>query len=182
MKMSRQIKLFLPMPAKITPIQLLIMIQLLEAPKYGYEILSDLRDGFRGSWEPKTGTIYPALQSLEKKDFIESDLLADKTHYSLTVKGRLMIDDMSNYVAEYLMFNSKFIESTVASLPADFTRDVFSKIHEFGIDEITPELPILEAIARLSNNSMKQAFLEHRRRILKRKLRLVETYLKAVEE
>ena len=70
--MSKQIKLFLPTPAKLTPIQLLIMIQLLGFPKYGYEILTDLRSGFKGSWEPKTGTIYPALQSLEKRKLIAS--------------------------------------------------------------------------------------------------------------
>jgi len=178
--MSKQIKLFLPTPAKLTPIQLLIMIQLLEAPKYGYEILSNLRNGFKGSWEPKTGTIYPALKALEKKAFITSHLQDDKTHYSLTKQGRAMIDHMSNYVAEYLMFNTKFIESTVASLPADFTQEVFSKIHNSGIDEIIPEEPILDAISRLSSTPLKLAFLQQRQRILKRKMKLVERHLKAL--
>ena len=179
--MSRQIKLFLPTPAKLTPIQLLIMIQLLETPKYGYEILSNLRDGFKGSWEPKTGTIYPTLQALEKKAFITSNFRDEKTHYSLTKQGRSMIDDMSNYVAEYLMFNSKFIESTVASLPADFTQEVFTKIHDFGIDEIIPEETILDAISRLSSKPLKQAFLQQRQKILKRKMKLVERHLKALD-
>jgi DNA-binding PadR family transcriptional regulator len=179
--MSKQIKLFLPTPAKLTPIQLLIMIQLLESPKYGYEILSNLRDGFKGSWEPKTGTIYPALQALEKKALIASNLRDEKTHYSLTKLGRSLIDDMSNYVAEYLMFNSKFIESTVASLPADFTQEVFTKIHDFGIDEILPEQTILNAISKLSNKPLKRAFLEQRKIILKRKMKLVEHHLKAVD-
>ncbi|MDH4213315.1 MAG: PadR family transcriptional regulator [Candidatus Odinarchaeota archaeon] len=179
--MSKKIKLFLPTPAKLTPIQLLIMIQLLESPKYGYEILSSLRNGFKGSWEPKTGTIYPALQSLEKKAFITSNLQDNKTHYSLTKQGKSMIDDMSNYVAEYIMFNTKFIESTVASLPADFTQEVFSKIHNSGIDEIIPEGTILDAISRLSNTMLKQAFLQQRQRILKRKMKLVEHHLKALE-
>ncbi len=180
-KMNKQIKLFLPTPAKLTPIQLLIMIQLLEFPKYGYEILTDLRGGFKGCWEPKTGTIYPALQSLEKKGFIASDLLNEKTHYSLTRQGRYMVDEMSNYVAEYLMFNSQFIESTVKSLPADFTQDVFSKIHAFGIDEIIPESPILEAIARLSDTPLKRTFLEQRRQTLKKKLKLVDSYLRNLD-
>ena len=180
-KMSKQIKLFLPTPAKLTPIQLLIMIQLLESPKYGYEILTDLRGGFKGSWEPKTGTIYPALQSLEKKKLIASAPLKEKTHYSLTRQGLSLIDEMSNYVAEYLMFNSQFIESTVASMPADFTQNVFSKIHASGIDEIIPEAPILEAISRLSDASLKRKFLEQRRQILRKKLKLVASYLNNIE-
>lgn len=82
--MSKQIKLFLPTPAKLTPIQLLIMIQILEAPKYGYEILRDLREGFKDSWVPKTGTLYPALQALVKKEYLTTSTEDKKTHYSLT--------------------------------------------------------------------------------------------------
>jgi DNA-binding PadR family transcriptional regulator len=180
--MSKQIKLFLPTPSKLTPIQLLILIQLLESPKYGYEILRDLREGFKGSWSPKTGTLYPALQALEKKKFVSKSSMNDKTHYNLTKKGQSTLDDISNYVAEYLMFNSRFIESTVASLPPDFTQKVFSKIHEYGTDEVLPEATILEAISRLPNHHLKKAFLEHRKMILMRKLKLVKKNLKALEQ
>ena len=180
--MSKQIKLFLPTPAKLTPIQLLIMIQIIEAPKYGYEILRDLREGFKDSWVPKTGTVYPALQALDKKEYISKSMKNEKTHYSLTKMGRSTMNDISNYVAEYLMFNSRFIESTVASLPPDFTQEVFSKIHEYGTDEILPEATILEAISRLPSDPIKRAFLEHRKMILMRKLRLVKKHLKDLEQ
>jgi DNA-binding PadR family transcriptional regulator len=180
--MSKQIKLFLPTPSKLTPIQLLIMIQIIEAPKYGYEILRDLRDGFMGSWSPKTGTLYPALQALVKKGFVTKSSKSEKTHYSLSKKGISTLDDISNYVAEYLLFNSRFIESTVASLPPDFTQKVFSKIHEYGTDEVLPEATILDAISRLPSNPLKKAFLEHRRIILMRKLKLVKKHLKDLEQ
>lgn len=180
--MSKQIKLFLPTPAKLTPIQLLIMIQILEAPKYGYEILRDLREGFKDSWIPKTGTVYPALQALVKKEYVSTSKEDEKTHYSLTDQGMSTINDISNYVAEYLLFNSRFIESTVASLPADFTQAVFSKIHEYGTDEILPEATILDAISRLPSEPLKRAFLEHRKMILLRKLKLVKKHLKDLEK
>jgi len=180
--MSKQIKLFLPTPAKLTPIQLLILIQLLECPKYGYEILKDLRDGFKGSWSPKTGTVYPTLHALEKKGHISKSMKNEKTHYNLTKKGKSTLGDISNYVAEYLMFNSRFIESTVASLPPDFTQEVFSKIHEYGTDEVLPEATILDAISRLPSVPLKRAFLEHRKMILMRKLRLVKKHLKDLEQ
>ena len=180
--MNKKIKLFLPTPSKLTPIQLLIMIQLLEAPKYGYQILRDLRDGFNGSWVPKTGTLYPALQALEKKGFTSKSMKEEKTHYTLTKQGKSALDDISNYVAEYLMFNSRFIESTVATLPPYFTQEVFSKIHDFGTDEVLPEETILYAISRLPSDSLKRAFLEHRMMILKRKLILVKKHLKDMEK
>ncbi len=179
--MSKQIKLFLPTPSKLTPIQLLIMIQLLEIPKYGYEILRDLREGFNGSWEPKTGTIYPSLQALEKKQIIKSFEIDGITHYSLTDTGRSILDEISNYVAEYLIFNTRFIESTVDILPADFTQEVFSKIHNSGIDEILPEETILNAIDRLDSKPLKLAFLQQRKMILRRKMKLVNQHLKKIE-
>ena len=62
--------MFNPTPGKVSPIQIMIMVQLLETPKYGYDILTNLRDDFEGVWEPKTGTVYPALKTLEKKGLI----------------------------------------------------------------------------------------------------------------
>ncbi|MFW9787399.1 MAG: PadR family transcriptional regulator [Candidatus Thorarchaeota archaeon] len=179
--MSKQIKLFLPTPEKLTPIQALILIQLLDTPKYGYEILRGLRDGFRGAWEPKTGTIYPTLKALEKKGHISKSTQGEKTHYTLTEKGREVIQEMSDYVAEYLLINSRFIESTVDNMPPLFTQEVFSKIHMAGIDEILPEATILDAISNLPDAELKRAFLELRKSILQRKLRQVNKHLKDLD-
>lgn len=179
--MSKQIKLFLPTPAKLTPIQLLILIQLLETSKYGYEILRDLREGFIGAWEPKTGTMYPALQSLVKKGYMLKSSQEEKIHYGLSEKGREILEEMSDYVADYLLFNSRFIESTVDNMPPSFTQEVFTKIHLAGIDEILPEASILEAIRNLPDKDLKRAFLESRKSILQRKLKLVNKHLKDLE-
>lgn len=179
--MSKQIKLFLPTPEKLTPIQLLIMIQLLGTSKYGYEIIRGLREGFKGAWEPKTGTVYPALHALEKKGHIAKSVIDEKTHYNLTDSGRGKMQEMSDYVAEYLLFNSRFIESTVDSMPPTFTQEVFSKIHQSGLDEILPEATILEAIRQLSDKNLKRAFLEVRKETLLRKLKLVKKQLKDLD-
>jgi len=175
--MSKQVKLFLPTPEKLTPIQSLILIQLLEASKYGYEILRNLRDDFRGAWEPKTGTVYPTLQALEKKGYVSKKVTDEKTHYSLTKQGKEKLREMSDYVAEYLLFNSRFIESTVGNMPPSFTQEVFTKIHLAGIDEILPEATILDAIGDLPDKNLKRAFLETRKSILQRKLKLVKKQL-----
>lgn len=179
--MSKQVKLFLPTPKKLTPIQALILIQLLDTSKYGYEILRSLRDAFRGAWEPKTGTIYPTLQALEKKGFVSKKVKGEKTHYKLTKLGRGKLREMSDYVADYLLFNSRFIESTVVNMPSSFTEEVFKKIHLAGLDEIVPEAAVLEAIRDLPDIELKRAFLELRTEILQRKLRLVKKQLKDLE-
>ena len=180
--MSKQIKLFLPTPEKLTPIQAIILIQLLETSKYGYEILRCLRDAFQGAWEPKTGTVYPTLQALEKKGHVSKKVKDEKTHYSLTKQGKEKLREMSDYVADYLLFNSRFIESTVDNMPPSFTQEVFTKIHLAGIDEILPEATILDAIRDLPDKDLRRAFLETRKSVLQRKLKLVKTQLKDLDE
>jgi len=180
--MSKQMKLFLPTPEKLTPIQAIILIQLLETSKYGYEILRSLRDAFHGAWEPKTGTVYPTLQALEKKGYVSKKVKDEKTYYSLTKQGKEKLREMSDYVADYLLFNSRFIESTVDNMPPSFTQEVFTKIHLAGIDEILPEATILDAIIHLPDKDLKRAFLETRKSILQRKLKLVKKHLKEMDE
>ena len=177
MDMSKQVTLFLPTPERITPIQAIVLIQLLDGSKYGYEILRNLREAFHGAWEPKTGTIYPTLQAIEKKGFVSKKVKDEKTHYSLTKQGKEKLREMSEYVADYLMFNYRFIESTVDNMPPTFTQEVFTKIHLAGIDEILPEATILEAIRELPDKDLKRAFLEMREMILQQKLRLVKKQL-----
>jgi len=179
--LSKDFKLFLPTPEKLTPIQALILIQLLEHPKYGYEILRNLRDAFHGSWEPKTGTIYPSLQALEKKGYVSKCVKDETTHYSLTEEGKEKLREMSDYMAFYFLFNSRFIESTVANMPATFTQEVFMKIHLAGIDEMIPEAPILKAVRELSDKDLKRVFLERRKGILERKIKLVKKELKDLD-
>lgn len=180
-RLSKDFKLFLPTPEKLTPIQALILIQLLENPKYGYEILRNLRDAFHGSWEPKTGTIYPSLQALEKKGYVSKSVKNETTHYSLTQQGKEKLREMSDYMAYYFLFNSRFIESTVANMPATFTQEVFTKIYLAGIDEMIPEAPVLKAIRELQDKDLKRAFLERRKKILDRKIKLVKKELKDLE-
>jgi DNA-binding PadR family transcriptional regulator len=180
--MSKQIKLFLPTPEKLTPIQVIILIQLLGTSKYGYEILRSLRDAFDGVWVPKTGTIYPTLQALEKKGFVSTKTKGEKTHYRLTKSGRAKLKEMSDYVADYLMFNYKFIESTVDSMPPSFTQEVFTKIYLAGIDEIVPESAVLEAIGALPDDDLKREFLEMRKAVLQRRLKKIKKQLKELEK
>ena len=89
---------------------------------------------------------------------------------------------MSDYVADYLLFNSRFIESTVDNMPPLFTQEEFAKIHMSGIDEILPEATILDAIGNLPDKDLKRAFLELRKNTLQRKLRLVNKHLKDLDK
>ena len=93
---------------RISPVQFLILLQLRKESMYGYEILKALREHFGDIWEPKTGTIYPALRRLEARDFVQTELKEDKEFYSLTEKGREILKGANGLLEGDLEFAEKY--------------------------------------------------------------------------
>lgn len=114
---------------------------------------------------------------MEKKGFISKKIKGEKTHYCLTKEGERKLREMGDYVADYLLFNSRFIEFSVTNMPPSFTQEVFTKIHSAGLDELVPEAAVLGAIRELPDDDLKRVFLEMRKEILQRKLKLVKKHL-----
>jgi len=57
-----------------------------------------LREIFRGYWEPKAGTIYPALEKLSQLSLISSRLehrddAPDRRYYTITEKGEKVLKE-----------------------------------------------------------------------------------------
>ncbi|MEM2890441.1 MAG: PadR family transcriptional regulator [Candidatus Hadarchaeum sp.] len=93
---------------RISPVQFLILLQLRKQPMYGYEILKALREQFGDIWEPKTGTIYPALRRLETRGFVQTELKEEKEFYSLTERGRDILKDAGGLLEGDLEFAEKY--------------------------------------------------------------------------
>jgi DNA-binding PadR family transcriptional regulator len=69
----------------------LILMSLLRAPKHGYAINKDLQSTFKKDFS--YGTLYGALQRLEKQGFIETyEWNTRRRPYRLTSKGRKTIE------------------------------------------------------------------------------------------
>ena len=99
---------FTPREKKISPIQFWLLLILSEKPNYGYQIIKRLKEMFKGYWEPKTGTIYPALEKLNKKSLISSRVehredTPNRRYFTLTEKGK-------NVLRENIKRWSKMIE------------------------------------------------------------------------
>jgi PadR family transcriptional regulator, regulatory protein PadR len=83
---------------KVGAVSLWLLLLLAERPMYGYEIIKELEKKFSGYWKPKTGTIYPALEKLEKTKSVTSkvefmDKAPDRKHYAITEKGQSELAD-----------------------------------------------------------------------------------------
>lgn len=116
----------------LSPLEVLILAQLRSRElrnegepvgQYGYEMIQELNELFAGSWEAKSGTIYPILSKLEgKKQMIygsrmQSPLGPVKKVYKLKEKGRRAIDEIVllnfegdlGFILQYLNILTPFI-------------------------------------------------------------------------
>src|SRR6267378_1318455 len=90
---NRLLSRLMPHGMKIGAVSLWLLLLLSEKPMYGYEIIRELEKRFSGYWKPKAGTIYPALEKLEKNHLLTSRVefreeAPDRKHYALTDAGR----------------------------------------------------------------------------------------------
>ena len=72
----------------------LAILQLVsERERYGYEIISAIRDGTNGALEVAEGNVYPALHALEAEDYITSTWrevepgVPPRKYYRITDRG-----------------------------------------------------------------------------------------------
>jgi PadR family transcriptional regulator, regulatory protein PadR len=98
----RTMSRLMPHGMKVGAVSLWLLLLLSERPMYGYEVIRELEKRFSGYWKPKTGTIYPALERLEKNKLVTSRIefredVPDRKHYALTDKGRLELSSTMNY-------------------------------------------------------------------------------------
>ena len=92
----------MPHGMKIGAVSLWLLLLLSEKPMYGYEIIRELEKRFSGYWKPKAGTIYPALDKLEKSYLLTSRVefreeAPDRKHYALTDAGRSELSSTMSY-------------------------------------------------------------------------------------
>jgi len=129
----------------LSPLEVLILAQLRsrelrnkgEIGQYGYEMIQQLNELFAGTWEAKSGTIYPILSKLEgKKKLIlgkreKSPLGPVKKVYVLESLGRRSIDAIihANFQGD-LEFISHYIDLLTPFLTDHETETLSAEIFE----------------------------------------------------
>ncbi|MBU7013773.1 MAG: helix-turn-helix transcriptional regulator [Theionarchaea archaeon] len=89
----------------------LILMMLAPREMYGYEIMKSLGELTTGIYEPKSGTLYPALKRLEKKGFISSEIKDVEgnriKYYRITEKGKGRLERLWTMISRIEDFRSK---------------------------------------------------------------------------
>ena len=91
-------------------VQMLLLAILEEAPKYGFQIIRELREATNGFFDLKEGTLYPALRRLEGKGYLEGVWNTEtegspRKYYHMTDSGRKTLKEATK-VWEELVWSS----------------------------------------------------------------------------
>lgn len=130
---------------RISPVQFMILLILRKKTEkgeksYGYELLQELSGIFNGVWKPKSGTVYPALNSLEERGFLESEKVEqedkpDKKTYSITEEGKALVDEVFEGFEEEVGFSEEFGAKMFEYLGQHFGRKIGSFVSKLFFDE-----------------------------------------------
>ena len=76
----------------------IILAELKDGPKHGYEIIKSLEEKTRGRYSPSPGTLYPTLQYLEDLGLVGVEQEADRRVYHVTDSGRAELEKQGKVV------------------------------------------------------------------------------------
>ncbi len=165
----------------VSPLQFLVLMQLSEEPKYGYEMLKVLRDEFEGLWDLKTGTFYPALKSLESRGFVETELRDQTEFYSLTEKGTTLLSSLGGRMETEYRVTDKYFKTLMKWMPLSVKRRLIEMVGFMASNpiDIYGDLPkLLKGVP----SEKKKEVLENLLVIIRRNLSQVEAVYQGVLE
>jgi DNA-binding PadR family transcriptional regulator len=166
----------------VSPLQFLVLLQLTKGPKYGYEMLKALRDEFSGVWEPKTGTFYPALRSLESRGFVETELRDETDFYHLTGKGKTLLDRMGERFGSEYKFVDRYFRAVVKWMPGPIKDRFLGIIRMLSDEDVDVYSTFLQFLDEMVDCDRKLDALDSMIKILKTRLDVVERLRKEIEE
>lgn len=107
-------------------LRLYLLVLLLDGPRHGYELITELTRRFGGTYRPSAGTIYPRLARLEEEGLVRRSVpdagsaAGRKATYELTPAGRAEIDARLDDVRRL----ERSVAETVRSLADEVRADV----------------------------------------------------------
>ncbi len=167
---------------KLSPIELLILLQLKKKSMYGYEIIKELKKIFEGVWEPKTGTIYPALRRLETRGLIKTELKDEREHYLLTKEGEEVMRENLAFIEKHLNFTKKYYQSISWHLPPALKEKLLKRMMKEKHPLIFWPFGFLRFIDEIEDREAKLELLKMVRTMIKRRLEIIDSKIAELEK
>ncbi|MEM3671069.1 MAG: PadR family transcriptional regulator [Thermoprotei archaeon] len=97
---------------------LYVLSRLSRGPASGYDLMTEIDSMTEGSWRPGSGSIYPVLRTLLKKNLIEVSGFGDRSKrlYTLTKKGVKALEESRLIFDKYALERWHTIRGIILSL------------------------------------------------------------------
>lgn len=70
-----------------------ILVELIDGPLHGYQIIRAIETRTDGAWTPSAGSVYPTLQLLTDEQLVTAEQAGERKVYSLTDAGRAAAEE-----------------------------------------------------------------------------------------
>lgn len=177
--MSLSINSKSPIKMPVSPLQILLLTQLEESPKYGYEMLKQLKEEFEGTWTPKTGTLYPALKSLRKKGFVNTQDMDGTDFYHITEEGKAIFDLMESHILDSVDFSVKYITVIFNWLSSERKHGAIDFMHRLAQKEQILSQNVLKAFTESIDTDIREPFLRQIKEMAEKRLMAINALLEA---
>lgn len=161
----------------ISPLQVLLLTQMEQGPKYGYEMLVQLKVIFEGTWVPKTGTVYPALRSLEKKGYVETKDVDGKDFYYITDKGKGIFELIMAHVVESVDFSVKYISVIFQWLSTERKQGAIELIEKLSMKEQSLITSLMKEFTKNIDTDIREPFLRNLQQMTAKRLESINALL-----
>ena len=101
-----------------------ILKQLRDKPKHGYEIMKDLAEQMHGCYSPSPGTVYPTLQWLEDEGLVRSRDVDGKKVYEITDAGSKFLEEHKDVVTDIFDRVAETVEEALGGSMAGLNQEV----------------------------------------------------------
>ena len=162
-----------PIRMPVSPLQMLLLIQLDQGPKYGYEMLKILKEEFEGTWEPKTGTVYPALKSLTKKGYIETQTREETDYYLITDEGLKIFEMMLKHLEGSIDFSIKYISVVFKWLSSERKQGALDLMKQLATKEQLMSQSLLGEFTQNIDTDIREPLLKQIKQISQNRLEMV---------
>jgi DNA-binding PadR family transcriptional regulator len=164
---------------QVSHLQFLILLQLMKGPRYGYELLKDLREQFSGVWEPKTGTIYPALRRLEARGFVKTERKEEMDFYELNGGGEELLKQIGEKLESDLKFAHRYFMFAIQLMPSFIKYRMLNMMRVLAAEEDVMPPILIENFLEDVNVTTKLEVLESIKANLNNRLEVVERMIEA---
>ncbi|MHA1671190.1 MAG: helix-turn-helix transcriptional regulator [Promethearchaeota archaeon] len=126
---------------KLTPLEFTILETIFNSHALsGYDLIQNLNRHFAGTWEAKSGTVYPILSKLQKHGFLDSKMVKSpigpiRKVYTLTEAGEELLKlKVNKNFADQLKFVENFLIELssvyIRSYPKEDRKEIVDNIHK----------------------------------------------------